>query len=219
MPHFLAVQRTITPGPPDGRFPPEAISEINAQRKRVSIDPGSRPAAIIAISRGAEGIRDAPYGACLVFRKCLEFFLDYAQSRMEVYGKTPAWMRIGRLATELRHITTIWIWRGFLPGYELLRPGGPLPVHLRVRAPLRIQSNSPKAVNRAACRIESMRYGTGRGLPLSGRKTRRSKHLSAMDVEPSIGEYLLLRACSQSDTTCQFNPSVPSNTKGIPCHG
>ena len=87
-------------------------------------------------------------------------------------------------------------------------------MHLRVRALLRIPLNSPKAFDRAACRIESMRYGTGRGLPLSGRKTRRSKHLSALDVEPSIGEYLLLRACSQSDTTCQFNPSDSFEYKG-----
>ena len=74
MPHFLAVQKTITPGPPDGRFPPEAISEINAQRKRVSIDPGSRPAANTATRRGAGGYATPPTAPVLCFENASSFF-------------------------------------------------------------------------------------------------------------------------------------------------
>ena len=94
-------------------------------------------------------------------------------------------------------------------------------MHLRVRAPLRIPLNSPKAVNRAACRIESMRYGTGRGLPLSGLKPRRSSPLSALDVEASIAAYHLpprsfskrYHVVSQSDVSFEYKVYT------LPCIG
>ena len=159
MPRLLAVQRTITSVPPNGRIPPEAISEINAQRKRVSIDPGSRPAAIIAISRGTEGIHDAPTVPALCFEDTSNLFWIMRNLEWKCMAKhwhgcgLDAWQRYR--ATLQRSGSSA----DAFPGRELSRHEGRFPTHLRVSPPFRIQSNSPKTVDGAAFRIDSMRCG------------------------------------------------------------